>query len=299
MYRCEEFMALMSADLDGMLTLEESDQLRAHLESCAECRALARELRIVHDCMCSLSAPVPDGFADAVMEKIRLERALEPKAAPLIQVKKKRWYVLGGLAAVLALTIWGAGNLHLFPSFGASGGSTMAAAPAAKDSASTEQTLSDSACGSASSAGSMLTATIISGHGSQTDTQAGTVTENPAPAMGNQQFSIAAQPEYGSSRAALADANEDEASSKSSITPLDAGYLVLNALYSEDVVQNAVTEENQDTVQIAVTVDGTAYTLDYTGLSENGASFEFTLSGKDGYQELWSVAVDGSFIEEQ
>ena len=42
---CDQALEWISAALDGALTPEEQRGLDAHLAACAECRALAKELR--------------------------------------------------------------------------------------------------------------------------------------------------------------------------------------------------------------------------------------------------------------
>lgn len=291
MYRCEEFTALISADLDEMLTPEESEQLREHLESCAECRALARELRIVHDTMCSLTAQAPEGFADGVMDKIRRERALEPAVIPITKNGRKRWYALGGLAAVLALTLWGAGGLHLLPSFGgASGGSAMEAAPAAKDSTIGGQ-IAASAFLSPSASQPM---TDNAADGSAADAGAGAETYG-----GSRFFSVTAQAPLasaGSGEAALTGTNEEKAAARGALTPLDAAYLVLDAVGGGDLAQTESIQEEEPLTLLAKSQAGVAYQLTYTGLSTDGNQYQFTLLIDGTSTELWNVSTDGTSV---
>ena len=51
---CEEYELLLSARLDGALSLKEETQLHAHLAQCPHCRQLAQELEDLQTQMTSL-----------------------------------------------------------------------------------------------------------------------------------------------------------------------------------------------------------------------------------------------------
>ena len=69
MLSCEEALEQMSQALDSPLTGEEQGELEAHLACCPACRADWAALRELHQAMGELEeTPVPEGFADRVME---------------------------------------------------------------------------------------------------------------------------------------------------------------------------------------------------------------------------------------
>lgn len=120
MENCQDIWLLLSAKMDGELTPEEEKQLKAHLAECPECRALAEELEQTHAAFTQLEElTAPEGFAQGVMDRIRLETTkLEgesPKVIPLFRRPQIR--ALAGLAAcvVLCLGIYQAGLLNRMP----------------------------------------------------------------------------------------------------------------------------------------------------------------------------------------
>lgn len=72
---CDQALEWISAALDGALTPEEQHRLDAHLAACAECRALAKELRQLQREMPG-EAEVPAGFHQAVMDRIAAEQVV-------------------------------------------------------------------------------------------------------------------------------------------------------------------------------------------------------------------------------
>ena len=120
---CEQMTLLMSAWLDGELSEQEEQQMKEHLEQCAECRALMEQLQALHTSFSDLEEiPAPEGFADSVME--RIARESKPKVVPLF--KRPQMRALSALAACAVLFI-GFGSIKM----GGSAKSEAAAAPAA------------------------------------------------------------------------------------------------------------------------------------------------------------------------
>ena len=72
---CDQALEWISAALDGALTPEEQRRLDTHLAACAECRALAKELRQLQREMPG-EAEVPAGFHQAVMDRIAAEQVV-------------------------------------------------------------------------------------------------------------------------------------------------------------------------------------------------------------------------------
>lgn len=99
---CEQMTALLSAFVDGELTAQEEMQVREHLEQCAQCRALYEQLQTLHTSFSDLEEiPVPENFAQGVMERIRAEE----KPRGIFLFKRSRFRAVVGLAACAALCI--------------------------------------------------------------------------------------------------------------------------------------------------------------------------------------------------
>lgn len=97
---CEEYAALLDLYVDGELSLEELEQVQAHLDACPACRAYVDDALAI-----SAAFPdpeeteVPDGFAERVMARIRAEAPPAPK-----KQKKTPWVgVLASLVACCAI----------------------------------------------------------------------------------------------------------------------------------------------------------------------------------------------------
>ena len=78
MSRCDKYMEMASAHLDGELSREETRELLEHLEQCAECRRFYETIKMFSDETGVSEAP--EGFAEGVMNALR--PAEGEKAAP-------------------------------------------------------------------------------------------------------------------------------------------------------------------------------------------------------------------------
>ena len=106
---CEQMNDLLSAFLDGELTTREEEQMNAHLEQCAECRALLEQLQTLRTSFSDLEEiPAPEGFVGKVMDSIKAESTL--KVVPLF--KRPQMRAVMGLAACAVLCI-GVGRVAL------------------------------------------------------------------------------------------------------------------------------------------------------------------------------------------
>ena len=101
---CDEMMVLLSARLDGALTEGEEAQLEEHLAQCGECRALADDLEAIHNAMPGLEEAPPPGLTEAVMARIRATGE-EPIPFPVKKSARRHWQTWGTVAAVLAVTV--------------------------------------------------------------------------------------------------------------------------------------------------------------------------------------------------
>lgn len=109
MEACEYYQQLMSQSLDGALSPREQQTLEGHLAQCAQCRSLYRQLQQIHSALSEWEEqPVPDGFTQGVMARVR---ALEQQPAPANVIplhRRPAFRALGSLAAcaVLCLGLW-------------------------------------------------------------------------------------------------------------------------------------------------------------------------------------------------
>ncbi|MGO5023768.1 anti-sigma factor family protein [Lawsonibacter sp. LCP25S3_G6] len=109
---CQHYYELISQRLDGELTWEEEQELESHLADCPSCRALAEQLSGLHEDFSALEEiPAPEGFAQGVMDRIRMEET--KKVIPLF--RRPQFKAAAGLAACLVLCagLYGVGQLNL------------------------------------------------------------------------------------------------------------------------------------------------------------------------------------------
>lgn len=109
---CQRYYELISQRLDGELTEDEQQELESHLAVCPSCRALDQQLSGLHEQFSDLEeVPAPEGFAQGVMDRIRMEES--KKVIPLF--RRPQFKTAAGLAACLVLCagLYGAGQLNL------------------------------------------------------------------------------------------------------------------------------------------------------------------------------------------
>ena len=101
---CEDCAALLDLYVDGELSPEDMDRVRAHLETCPGCRAYVDDALAIRAAFPDVEdTEVPTGFAESVMSAVQAA-AQERPAAP--QAKKRHWgRVLLPLAACCAIVI--------------------------------------------------------------------------------------------------------------------------------------------------------------------------------------------------
>ena len=101
---CEDYAALLDLYVDGELSPEDMDRVRAHLETCPGCRAYVDDALAIRAAFPDVEdTEVPTGFAESVMSAVQAA-AQERPAAP--QAKKRHWgRVLLPLAACCAIVI--------------------------------------------------------------------------------------------------------------------------------------------------------------------------------------------------
>lgn len=90
---CERYLDLISARLDAPLSPGDEAELTAHLNTCPQCRAAARDLEGVHAALTGCPVTPPAELAEGVMNTIRGQRS----------ARKRTRRQLGALAACLVL----------------------------------------------------------------------------------------------------------------------------------------------------------------------------------------------------
>lgn len=97
---CDEALLAISAALDGELSPAERVKLSEHLLSCASCRELAEDLRVLTEELGRSDREVPPSLAESVRRAV----AEEPQASPDPK-KRRRPPYLRAVAAMLALCV--------------------------------------------------------------------------------------------------------------------------------------------------------------------------------------------------
>ena len=124
MIDCDRATELISESLDGPLSQEDRRALDEHLAVCGECRALLSDLTRLGPAWESMSAPVPEGFAQGVMDRVGQE-----KVVPLGRASRRRWRSWAATAAVFAVVLFSAGTLGQDYLDGLAGGGSTGATP--------------------------------------------------------------------------------------------------------------------------------------------------------------------------
>lgn len=138
---CEYYEELIGAALDGEITAEENEELRAHLDTCESCRNFYDAMKAISGTDEQLPE-APEHFTENVMARVR--QAAAPEEKP---VKKKAGITrlatrYGALAAAAAVAIWA--GVHFSGAFSAK--STESGAPEiAMYSATSEEAAMDAA----------------------------------------------------------------------------------------------------------------------------------------------------------
>lgn len=94
---CEQIRERLSAWLDGELTAEESRQVAAHLEVCADCSRELSLLERLDAALGTLAAPVPNRLPERVLDRL--------------QPRRRYWWQSLAMAASLVIGIVLGGTL--------------------------------------------------------------------------------------------------------------------------------------------------------------------------------------------
>lgn len=247
---CEKALDWISLDLDGALTPQERRELEDHLAVCPGCAALARELAALHRVLPELEEEVPEGFHQAVMERVRAEKVQALPAGRGRAVPWRRWL---SLAAVCAVVLAGAGSLGRF--WDRSGGTEPAAgetlpvqAAQAGAAAQAEAAPQEEAAGEGQGPELRLYTAMADPSGAREAADSGEVLPeaSPLPTVGAAMNQAAAQNEdlTEAQRAALT-ANCAAWLQTSGLDPAEAGLLTVEAVTQTDLEAAVCPGEDQ------------------------------------------------------
>lgn len=102
---CEGYEVWISAFLDGELSGEERTELMAHMTDCRRCQQYFNDLVAIHDALDREEAPVPEGFADRVMARVR-ETEQERPQKTISFPHWRQWTALAACCALALLGLW-------------------------------------------------------------------------------------------------------------------------------------------------------------------------------------------------
>jgi hypothetical protein len=128
---CTQYLELISARLDGELSVEEENRLQAHLAQCPDCRALLADLTAIHLETSQPTGDAPNGFSQRVMQRIQADVLANTER----KKRHHRWQIIGGMAAALALVIWAVTPVGPMSLLSGSGNTPSAAMTKAADTA--------------------------------------------------------------------------------------------------------------------------------------------------------------------
>lgn len=113
MRTCGEYEELISAFIDGALAEEDREALMEHMADCSACQQYFDDQIAIHDALERMEAPAPAGFAEQVMEKVRLtaqDRPEQPERKTVSFPRWRRWTALAACCAVVLLGVWAFGG---------------------------------------------------------------------------------------------------------------------------------------------------------------------------------------------
>ena len=132
MERCEEYLELISAAVDGQLSSQARQTLNRHLAQCPHCRALYAAMAENSAALNAVGeSEPPEGFARAVMERVKAEP--RARVIPLFRSPRAKKLLTCAACALLCVGVvrFAAGSLRMGS---AAPSSTGAAAPSAGES---------------------------------------------------------------------------------------------------------------------------------------------------------------------
>ena len=123
MKSCGEYEVLISAFLDGELSEAERAETAEHLASCPACQRYFDDLVAIHDALDQGEVPAPEGFAGAVMDRVRATPQEKREKKTILFPGWKRWAATAACCGLAALGLW---------AFQARGGNVKGAGPSVR-----------------------------------------------------------------------------------------------------------------------------------------------------------------------
>lgn len=99
---CDKALELLSAVLDGELSVEEKAQLDRHLAQCDGCRALFDDLTAIHGACAGLEVTPPPALKANILQNLPVQE----KPEKVIWVHWKRWAAMAAAFVLVSLAAW-------------------------------------------------------------------------------------------------------------------------------------------------------------------------------------------------
>lgn len=112
MRTCREYEAFISAFIDGCLPEADRAELEAHMAACPVCQAYFDDQIAIHEALMDLEdVPAPEGLAGRIMDRVRTEAQERPAPKRAVSFPSwRRWAALAACCAVVAAGLWGFGR---------------------------------------------------------------------------------------------------------------------------------------------------------------------------------------------
>lgn len=107
MKTCREYETWISELIDGELSQPDRTELSEHMAVCPVCQRYFDDLIAMHDAFDRSLEEPGEGFAPAVMARVRTARQEKPPRKVIAFPHWRRWTALAACCAVAALGIWG------------------------------------------------------------------------------------------------------------------------------------------------------------------------------------------------
>lgn len=277
MLTCDQGLELISAQLDGVITAEELQELEAHIATCPACRQLVQDLAEIHGMTADMMVEPPAFIKENIMAQITPKATKKVISFPMIARRSM------GLVAVVALVFLG--------------GRVLVDGSNSSDSASSSSFSSSTT--STSSSSSSFSSAVTSG------TDGSTFAAEDEPMM-------AAATEADIAERAVGDFDFEEDTSadmntvESTMVP-DAvfalGYLV-DYLGGEEAYPDGAFDTGDVSIELGQRIDSDLYTgIYYRDTTPEGDIFfveysytddQYTEESRLEESSLWRVTVDGT-----
>ena len=110
MEHCNNWQERISAFLDGRLPESERLELMEHLAICPDCQQYFNDQIAIHDALVGLDADAPAGFAQQVMDRIKVTPQDKPVKKAIPFPGWRRWAATAACCAIAALGVLGLGG---------------------------------------------------------------------------------------------------------------------------------------------------------------------------------------------